>query len=40
MDQFAGTLRDEVDQDRIVDGWVGIVTKTMAPTRVGLWVRG
>jgi hypothetical protein len=40
MDQFAGTLRDEVDQDRIVDGWVGIVTRTMAPTGVGLWVRG
>jgi hypothetical protein len=34
----AGTLRDEVDQD-FVDGWVGIVTRTMAPTRVGLWVR-
>jgi hypothetical protein len=40
MDQFAGTLRDEVDQDRIVDGWVAIVNRTMAPTGVGLWVRG
>jgi hypothetical protein len=39
MDQFARTLRDDVDQDRIVDGWVGIVTRTMAPTQVGLWVR-
>jgi hypothetical protein len=39
MKQFTGTLRDEVDQDRIVDGWVGIVTRTMAPTQVGLWVR-
>jgi hypothetical protein len=39
MDQFVGTLRDEVDQDTIVDGWLRIVTKTMAPTGVGLWVR-
>lgn len=32
-------FRDEVDPARIVDGWLGAVTKTMQPEGVGVWVR-
>jgi len=37
---FAGGLRDETDADRIVKGWVGVVSETMQPTAVGVWTRG
>jgi hypothetical protein len=36
---FAGGLRDETDADRIVRGWVGVVSETMQPTAVGVWTR-
>lgn len=39
MDDFATTLRDEVDEDSVVDGWQGVVTETMHPSSVGIWVR-
>jgi hypothetical protein len=38
-DEFAGTLRDQVDPDGIVDGWVGVVEETMQPSALGVWVR-
>jgi hypothetical protein len=38
-DEFAGTLRDQVDPDGIVDGWVGVVEETMQPSSLGVWVR-
>jgi hypothetical protein len=37
---FTGTLRDEVDPDRVVGGWVSVVNETMKPTASGVWVRG
>jgi uncharacterized membrane protein YbhN (UPF0104 family) len=40
MDEFAGSLRDEVDGDEVVDGWVQAVTETMQPSAMGVWVRG
>jgi len=39
MDEFAGSLRDRVDPDGVVDGWVGVVSETMQPATVGVWVR-
>jgi hypothetical protein len=39
MDQYADTLQDRVDPDRVVSGWVGVVSQTMEPSRVGVWVR-
>lgn len=39
MDDFATTLRDEVDESAVVDGWRGVVTETMHPSSVGVWVR-
>ena len=39
IDRFAGSLRDQVDSDQVMDGWVGVVTETMQPTSVSVWVR-
>jgi Kef-type K+ transport system membrane component KefB len=39
MDEFAGSLRDEVDADSVVEGWVEVVEETMQPSAVGVWVR-
>jgi len=40
VDRFAGSLRDRVDSEEVVDGWVAVVTETMQPASVGTWVRG
>ncbi len=37
-DRFSDTLRDEVDPDRIIRGWMGVVTETMQPDLLGLWL--
>jgi len=39
MDEFAGSLRDEVDAREVVDGWVEVVEETMQPSAVGVWIR-
>jgi hypothetical protein len=39
MDEFSGSLRDRVDPDGVVDGWVGVVSKTMQPGSIGVWTR-
>ncbi len=39
MDRFAGSIRDEVDSDQLIDGWVGVVEDTMQPSALGVWVR-
>lgn len=39
IDAFAGSLRDEIDPDDVVDGWVAVVSDTMEPATVGVWVR-
>jgi hypothetical protein len=40
MTAFSGSLRDEVDPDRVVKGWVSVVNQTMRPAASGVWVRG
>jgi hypothetical protein len=40
MDGFAASLRDEVDPDRVVGGWVSVVNQTMHPASAGVWVKG
>lgn len=39
IDQFSGSLRDEVDPERVVEGWIGVVGETMEPAAVGVWMR-
>jgi hypothetical protein len=39
MDRFAGSLQDRVDSDEVVRGWVGVVSETMQPASVAVWVR-
>jgi hypothetical protein len=39
MDHFADTLRDQLDANQVVEGWVGVVSETMQPVSVGLWLR-
>jgi hypothetical protein len=39
MDGFAGSLRDQVDAETVVDGWVDVVSETMQPASVAVWVR-
>jgi hypothetical protein len=35
---FAGDLANETDAGRIVDGWLQVVSETLQPTLVGVWV--
>jgi hypothetical protein len=39
IDLFAESLRDRVDASGLVDGWVGVVSQTMQPYSVGVWIR-
>ena len=39
MDGFSGSLRDQVDPVRVIEGWVGVVSATMQPAAAGVWVR-
>ena len=39
MNEFAGSLRDRVDSDAVVNGWVGVVAETMQPSGMSVWVR-
>jgi hypothetical protein len=38
-DAFAIRLRDQVDADRLVGDWAEVVTGTLEPSVVGVWVR-
>ncbi len=40
MDDFSSHLQDQVDPDRMASDWVNLVTDTLRPTTVGVWVRG
>jgi hypothetical protein len=40
MEEFTDSLRDEVDGDEMVQGWIGVVSETMQPVAAGVWVRG
>jgi len=35
----SGSLRDRVDSEEVVDGWVGVVAETMQTAAAGVWVR-
>jgi hypothetical protein len=37
-DRFGNLVRDEVDMDRIVEGWVDVISETMQPTTIAVWV--
>ena len=37
---FAASLQDRVEVEKVVDGWVGVVSETMEPATIGVWVRG
>jgi hypothetical protein len=39
MDGFAVSLRDRVDPGEVMNGWVGVVSSTMQPDAIGMWVR-
>ncbi|MEX1126754.1 MAG: hypothetical protein WEE53_13930 [Acidimicrobiia bacterium] len=39
MEGFAASLRDRVNPDEVVEGWVGVVSGTMQPTTVAVWVK-
>ena len=39
MDEFAGTLQDRTDAPEVVGGWVDVVSRTMQPSVIGVWVR-
>ena len=39
IDGFSETLRNQIDSDQVVEGWVGVVNQTMQPSAVGVWVR-
>jgi hypothetical protein len=39
ISEFAGSLRDRVDPDGVIDGWVGVVSETMQPSTLGVWVK-
>jgi hypothetical protein len=39
ISDFASTLRDLVDPEVVVDGWMEAVVETMQPAASGVWVR-
>ncbi|MGH8915549.1 MAG: hypothetical protein ACRDZM_13655, partial [Acidimicrobiia bacterium] len=38
-DEFATKLRDQVDTEQLAADWAGVVTGTLQPSAVGVWVR-
>ncbi len=39
MDGFSGSLRQGLDPNTLVGGWVGVVSETMQPSSVSVWIR-
>jgi hypothetical protein len=39
MDGFAYSLRDRVDPEEVMTGWVDVVSSTMQPDSISMWVR-
>jgi hypothetical protein len=39
MDEFTDSLQDRVDPDDMVDGWISVVSQTMEPSSVSVWVK-
>lgn len=38
IDRFASSLRNQTDVPTVVDGWVEVVSETMQPSAVGVWI--
>jgi hypothetical protein len=38
-DEFAGSLREQIEPDDVVAGWVEVVDQTMQPSALSVWVR-
>ncbi|MGH8950227.1 MAG: hypothetical protein ACRDX9_02270 [Acidimicrobiia bacterium] len=39
MDEFSGSLQGNVDSAGLIDGWLGVVSETMQPATVAVWIR-
>ena len=39
-DRFSNLVRDEVDMDRIVEGWADVISETMQPATIAIWLNG
>jgi len=39
MERFSGSLRQDLDPDTVVTGWVGVVSETMQPASAAAWIR-
>ena len=39
LEQFAAHVREQVDLDQLADELVAVVSDTMHPTQVTLWIR-
>lgn len=40
VNEFSSTLQDQTNSDNLVSGWVDVVSETMEPAAVSVWVRG
>lgn len=38
-DEFSASLRDGVDLEHVVQGWVGVVNSTLHPSSIGVWTK-
>jgi hypothetical protein len=38
-DRFTARLRDQVDVDRLASDWADVVSRTLEPSHVGVWIR-
>jgi hypothetical protein len=39
VERFSGSLRQDLDPNTVVTGWVGVVSETMQPTSAAVWIR-
>lgn len=39
LDDFAATLRTRIDPEEVVGAWIDVVTTTIEPSRVSMWLR-
>jgi hypothetical protein len=39
MSEFTESLREGIEIEDVVDGWVDVVGLTMEPGAIGVWVR-
>jgi hypothetical protein len=39
MERFSGSLRQDLDPDTVVTGWMGVVSDTMQPDSAAVWIR-